>query len=102
LLSFWEGDCSSSVTKSTLAVKYLLNEISGTFQPMIGPPVFDPPSLYGQTLAPSSYSPLRYWFASNGNLARARHMQLRVDLGTTNTNDTIFNFSLYGRLVVER
>jgi hypothetical protein len=100
-LKFWEGDFSSTVTSSTATISYLLNEISGGFTPMAGPPVFDPPSLYGTTITPSSYSPLRYYFASNGSLAMARHMQLRVSFGTTSANDFLTNMTLYGKLVIE-
>jgi hypothetical protein len=101
-ICFWEGDFSATVTASTATVSYLLNEISGTFSPMAGPPVFDPPSLYGDTMSPTSYSPLRYYFASNASLALARHLQLRISFGTQSTNDQIFNMTLYGKLVVER
>jgi len=101
-ISFFEGDFSASVTNSTLAVKYLLNEISGVFSTMVGPPVFDPPLIYGETTAPTSYSPLRYYFASNGSLALARHLQITIDFGTTSTNDEVFNFTLNGKLIVER
>jgi hypothetical protein len=102
LLAFFEGDFSASVTNATATIGYLLNEISGNFSTMVGPPVFDPPSIYGATITPTSYSPLRYFFASNGSLARARHMQLKVDFGTTSTNDVLYNFTLNGRLVIER
>jgi hypothetical protein len=101
-LRFFEGDFSSSVTSSTMTVKYLLNEISGSFSTMLGPPVNDPPGIYGDVFAPTSYSPLRYYFASNASLALARHMQLTVDFGATSTNDQIFNFTLNGKLVVEK
>jgi hypothetical protein len=99
-LRFWQGDFSPTVTSSTATISYLLNEISGAYTAMVGPPVFDPPSLYGTTITPSSYSPLRYYFASNGSLALARHMQIRVSLGTTSANDQCFDFTLYGKLVV--
>jgi hypothetical protein len=101
-LRFWEGDFSSTVTSSTATISYLLNEISGSFTPMANQfVVFDPPSLYGTSITPSSYSPLRYYFAGNGSLALARHLQLRVSFGTTSTNDSLANMTLYGKLVVE-
>ena len=100
-LKFFEGDFGPTVTSSTATISYLLNEISGTFKTMVGPPVFDPPEIYGQTIKPTSYSPLRYYFASNGSLAKARHMQIRVSFGTTNHDDYLTNFTLNGKLVIE-
>ena len=102
LLRFLEADFSGVDYKPQ--VSYLLNEISGTFTPFVlnsGNPVFDPPSLYGTTITPQSYSPCRYYFAANGSLARCRHLQIKVDLGTTSNGDEIYNLTIYGRLVAE-
>ena len=102
LLKFIECDFSGVSYKPQ--VSYLLNEISGAFTPFVlnsGNPVFDPPSLYGTTITPQSYSPNRYYFAANGSLARCRHLQIKVDLGTTSNGDEIYNLTIYGRLVVE-
>jgi len=99
LLKFIEMDCSGVSYQPTIS--YLLNEISGSFTSMPKTTVFDPPSLYGTTITPQSYSPNRWYFASTGSLARARHLQIRVDLGTTSNGDEIFNLTIFGRLVVE-
>jgi hypothetical protein len=79
----------------------LLNEISGTFTPFTAPPVFDPPSLYGTTVTPATYSPNRYYFLGNASLARCRHMQIKVDFGTTSNGDEVFNATIFGRIMVE-
>lgn len=99
LLKFMEFDFSGVNFNPT--VSYLLNEISGTFTPFVQNPVFDPPSLYGLTITPASYSPNRYYFLGNASLARCRHLQLRVDFGTTSNGDEIFNATIFGRLMVE-
>lgn len=82
-------------------VSYLLNEISGSFTPFISAPQFDPPSLYGRTITPSSYSPQRYYFLGNASLARCRHMQIKVDFGTTSNGDEMYNCCIFGRLMIE-
>lgn len=101
LLKFFEGDFSLG---SSPQISYLLNEISGQFTEMVNP-VFDPPSIYGVGSGPygvpTSYNPQRWYFASTGNLARCRHLQLRVDFGATPNGDEIFDFTLFGRLIVE-
>jgi len=87
LLKFIEFDFSGIQFQPTIS--YLMNEISGTFtefingQNVLGTtvPVFDPPALYGETIAPSSYSPNRYYFSANASLAKCRHMQVKVDFG---------------------
>jgi hypothetical protein len=99
LLKFCEFDFNTPNFKPTIS--FLLNEIAGTFKAFTLNPVFDPPSLYGQTLSPSSYSPNRYYFSGTGSLARCRHLRLKVDLGTTSTGDEIFNATIFGRLMVE-
>lgn len=104
LLKFIEADFSG--TSYQPQISYLLNEINspvgtGTFLPMSLIPVFDPPSLYGTTITPVSYSPNRYYFASTGKLARARHMQIKVDFGTTAVGNEIHNLTIFGRLMVE-
>lgn len=82
-------------------VSYLLNEIAGTFVQFSLNPVFDPPSLYGQTITPGSYSPNRYYFSGTGSLARCRHLRIRVDYGKTSVGDEIFNTNIFGRLFTE-
>jgi hypothetical protein len=99
LLKFVEADFSGVSFRPTIS--FLLNEISGSFIPFTANPVFDPPILYGTTITPSSYSPNRYYFSSTGSLAVCRHLQIKVDLGTTSNGDELFNMTIYGRLVVE-
>jgi hypothetical protein len=82
-------------------VSYLLNEIAGNFVQFTLNPVFDPPSLYGQTITPGSYSPNRYYFSGTGSLARCRHLRIRVDYGKTSIGDEIFNTNIFGRLFTE-
>ena len=99
LLKFIEGDFSGLQYEPQ--VSFLLNDISGTFVNMPLNPVFDPPALYGVTIVPQSYSPNRYYFAATGSLARCRHLQLKVDFGTTSNGDELFDLTIFGRLVVE-
>ncbi len=99
VLKFLESDFSGVGYKPT--VSYLLNELSGTFVPFTQNPIFDPPSFYGLTGSPKSYSPNRYYFASNASLARCRFLQINVDFGTTPNPDEILNMTIYGRLLVE-
>jgi hypothetical protein len=86
-------------------VSYLLNELSGTFTPFVNginnTPQFDPPSLYGDTITPLTYSPNRYYFSANALVARCRHMQVKVDFGTTTNPDELYNMTIFGRLMVE-
>lgn len=90
LVKFLEMDFSGQGFQPT--VSYLLNEISGTFTPLTNQkgttPIFDPPSLYGETISPQSYSPNRYYMSATGSLARCRHMQIKVDLGGGSVNLT--------------
>lgn len=103
LLKFLEMDFNGVNFKPTIS--YLLNETAGTFKPFVnnanGVPQADPPSLYGQTIKPTSYSPNRYFFNSNAFLARCRHMQVKVDFGSTANGDELFNMTIFGRLIVE-
>lgn len=103
LLKFLEFDFSGQAFQPTIS--YLLNEISGTFTPFVNGknsvPQFDPPSLYGATLAPTSYSPNRYYFNSNASLARCRHLQVKVDYGTNAVGSELYTMTIYGRLIVE-
>ncbi len=106
LLKFCEFDFSGAPTGNPPVgfqptVSYLLNEISGTFVPFTAAPQFDPPSLYGKTTGPTSYSPNRYYFLSKASLARCRHLQLKVDFGATPNGDEMFNATIFGRLMVE-
>jgi hypothetical protein len=103
LLKHLEFDFSGVNYKPT--VSYLLNEISGAFTPFVNginnTPQFDPPSLYGETIIPSSYSPNRYYFSANASLARCVHMQIKVDFGTTSNADEVYSLVVFGRLVIE-
>ncbi|VVB50959.1 Uncharacterised protein [uncultured archaeon] len=103
LLKFLEFDFSGVLYQPTIS--YLLNEISGTFTSFVngaaGVPQFDPPSLYGDTLSPSTYSPNRYYFDANAYLARCRHLQIKVDFGTTSNADELYSVTVFGRLIVE-
>jgi hypothetical protein len=99
LLKFIEADFNGVSYQPTIS--YLLNEISGAFTPFTKAPQFDPPSLYGTTITPLSYSPNRYYFLGNASLARARHMQIKVDLGTTSVGNEIFNITICGRIMIE-
>ena len=99
ILRFIEMDCSGVNYQPVVSV--LLNEISGNFQVLPTTDVFDPPSLYGTTISPTSYSPQRWYFASTGSLARARHIQIKCDLGTTSNGDEVLSLTIYGRLMVE-
>jgi hypothetical protein len=103
LVKFLEFDFSGVSYQPT--VSYLLNEVSGTFTSFVnnanGVPQFDPPSLYGETIIPSSYSPNRYYFSSNAALARCRHLQVKVDLGTTSVGDELYSMTIFGRLMIE-
>lgn len=98
-LKFLEMDFSGAKFKPT--VSYLLNEISGSFTPFTQNPVFDPPSLYGTTISPASYSPNRYYFMGNASIALCRHMQIEVDFGSTSNGDELYNLTIFGRLFVE-
>lgn len=99
LLKFMEFDFSGVSYQPT--VSYLLNEINGSFTPFTAAPQFDPPSLYGKTLTPASYSPNRYYFLGNASLARCRHLQLKVDFGITPNGDEMYNATIFGRLMIE-
>ncbi len=84
------------------SISYLLNSVSGTFEPFAtGDFVFDPPSLYGAVTTPASYSPERYYFGSNAFLARCRFLQVKVDFGTTPNPDELLTMTIFGRLMVE-
>ena len=99
LLKFIEADFASVTTAPT--VSYLLNEISGTFTSFYQSQ-FDPPDIYGKTLSPSSYNPLRFYFGQNASLAKAVHMQVGIDFGIASTADEIFNLTIYGAIVKGR
>lgn len=99
VLKFVEFDFSGVSFRPT--VSYLLNEISGSFTPFTQNPVFDPPSLYGTTITPATYSPNRYYFLGNGSLARCRHLQIKVDFGTTAVGNELFSTTIFGRVMIE-
>jgi hypothetical protein len=99
LLKFFEFDFNGVNYQPTIS--YLLNEISGSFTPFVRAPQFDPPSLYGTTTSPTSYSPNRYYLLGNASLARCRHLQLKVDFGTTPNGDEMMNATIFGRVMIE-
>jgi hypothetical protein len=99
ILKFLEMDFSGKQFRPT--VSFMLNEIAGTFIPFASKPQFDPPSIYGTTGVPGSYSPNRYYFSSTKSLARCRHMQIRVDFGVTPNPDEMINMTIFGRLMSE-
>jgi hypothetical protein len=99
VLKFIEMDMSGVAYQPT--VSFLLNEISGTFTPFTAAPQFDPPTIYGATLSPTSYSPNRYYFSGTQAVARCRHLQIKVDLGTTSNPDEVYNLTIFGRLLTE-
>jgi hypothetical protein len=99
LLKFLELDLSGINYQPQIS--YLLNEISGTFTEFTLAPQFDPPSLYGSTITPKSYSPNRYYFSGTGSLARCRHMQILIDFGITPNPDELFNMTIFGRIFAE-
>jgi len=99
VLKFLEMDFSGKQFQPTIS--FLLNEIAGTFTKFVTPPVADPPSIYGTTGVPGSYSPSRYYFSNTKSLARCRHMQIRIDFGVTPNPDELFNLTVFGRLMSE-
>lgn len=103
LMKFLEFDFSGVNFKPTIS--YLLNEISGTFTPFVnnanGVPQADPPSLYGATAKPVSYSPNRYYFSSNASLARCRHLQVKVDFGSSAVGEELYTMTIFGRFTTE-
>jgi hypothetical protein len=99
VLKFLEMDYNGTSFRPT--VSFMLNEIAGTFTPFVSKPQFDPPSIYGTTGVPGSYSPNRYYFGSTKSLARCRHLQLKVDFGITPNPDEMFNLTIFGRLLSE-
>lgn len=103
LIKFLEMDFSGVSYQPTIS--FLLNEVSGTFTQFVNgvnnTPQFDPPSIYGDTIVPGSYSPNRYYFSATGSLARCRHMQIKVDFGTTSNGDELYNMTIFGRLMTE-
>lgn len=100
VVKFLEMDFSGVSYQPTIS--FLLDELSGTFVPFTLNPVFDPPSLYGTTIIPKTYSPNRYYFSGTNSLARCRHMQVRVDFGTTSVGDEVYNMTIFGRLFSEQ
>jgi hypothetical protein len=99
LLKFLTLDFSGVGFQPT--VSYLLNEISGNFTAFTQNPIFDPPQIYGATLSPQSYSPNRYYFASNASLARCRHLRIRVDYGVSSGTNELYDLTIFGRLMIE-
>jgi hypothetical protein len=99
VLKFLEMDYNGHSFRPT--VSFLLNEIAGQFTAFTTNPQFDPPDVYGSTGVPGSYSPNRYYFSNTKRLARARHLQIRVDFGKTSVGDELFNLTIMGRIMAE-
>jgi hypothetical protein len=99
VLKFIEIDFGGASYQPTLS--FLLNEISGAFTPFTLAPIFDPPSLYGNTIAPGSYSPNRYYFAGVNTAARCRFLQLKIDFGTTSAANELHDLTIFGKVMVE-
>ena len=98
-VEFVEMDFSGA--GSNPMVSYLLNEISGAFT-NFGASVYDPPQVYGTTISPSSYKPLRFYILQQGGLATARHLQLKVDFGNSDTvQNELFDLTIFGCLFVQ-
>jgi hypothetical protein len=104
VLKHLEMDFSQSGYNTTgyhPTVSFLIDEFAGTFTPFTLLPVYDPPSLYGRTTSPTSYSPNRYYFSGTRAIARGRFIQIKVDFGTTPNGDEMNNLTIFGRLLVE-
>jgi hypothetical protein len=90
---------------STCSVAYLINEIPGSLAPdftvFTTAPLSDPPSLYGNTMSPQTYSPLRWYFNSTGSLARCRYLSLKIDFGISPNGDELLSTTVFGRVLVE-
>lgn len=99
VLKFLEMDFSGHSFRPTIS--FLLNEIAGQFTAFTSNPQFDPPDIYGSTGVPGSYSPSRYYFSNTKSLARARHLQIRVDYGKTSVGDETMNMTIMGRIMSE-
>lgn len=108
ILRFIEGDFSAN---ANVTMSYLLNEIEGVYPGNPGTDfttmpdnlkLFDPPQLYGNTLAPTSYSPFRWYFSSTGSLARARHLQIYCSYGMSSLQDEVMSISINGALMQEK
>jgi hypothetical protein len=102
---FIECDFASVTTNPT--VSFLLNDITGGYTNFVngslGVPQLDPPNLYGTTGAgPDGYNPYRYYFTATGSLAKAVHMNVGVDFGTTSNADELFTFTVYGGVIKGR
>jgi hypothetical protein len=97
VIKFLEMDYSGKQFRPI--VSFLLNEVAGNFTPFLSNPTFDPPSIYGNTGIPGSYSPNRYYFSSTKSLAKCRHMQIRCDFGKTAVGDELYNLTIFGRLM---
>jgi len=88
-------------------MSYLLNEISGSFN-SFDTSVYDPPLIYGTTLAPTSYNPRRYYFKSDVNGGQnppplmVRHLQLTVNYPAESAFHELYSFCIGGALYAER
>lgn len=102
LLRFIEADFALVTNNPTMS--YLLNEISGVFSNFTtAKALFDPPSLYGRGSGPlgtpTSYNPLRFYWADQGTIARAVHLQIGISFGVTSNADEVFNLTIEGAIV---
>lgn len=103
LCRFVEADFALVTTNPT--VSFLINEIAtSTLAPFVpfttANALYDPPAQYGITgTPPQTYNPLRFYFLDATSLAKAVHMQIKIDFGTTAVADECFNLTLYGAVI---
>jgi hypothetical protein len=106
-LSFITLDLVRTGTAPT--VKFLLDEITGTFIQFTASSVSDPPELYGAGGHPASLFSNRYYFNStmSGNTlpppAWCRFMQMQLDFGNTDTvQNELLTLTVFGAHYQER
>ncbi|HEX3682205.1 MAG TPA: hypothetical protein VHU83_06650 [Bryobacteraceae bacterium] len=86
---------------SSPSVSVLLDEISGTFSPVMNVSVSDPPQIYGATGAPVSLYANRYYFSQTGQPAWSRHLQVKCDFGNNAVMNEILSSTIFGAILVE-
>ena len=103
LCRFVEADFALVTTNPT--VSFLIDEVAtSTNAPFVAfttaDALYDPPAQYGMIgVPPQTYTPLRFYFLDATSLAKAVHMQIKIDFGTTSVADECFNLTLYGAVV---
>ncbi len=83
----------------TPTISYLINEISGSFTPFTLAPQFSPPSVWGTTVTPASFSPNRYFFLGTASLALCMFLQVKIDLGTTSNINENYGMAIMGKIL---